>query len=131
MAFARVTEHDVRAAIDTIIDPCSRAAGAPAGLVAMGLVRTLEIATSPEGARVLVTVGVTEYGCLMGPAFAEAVEQVLRELPGVAAVDVELDAAFDWMPEDMSPRYRATLAERRRRARRHLAARALGPAHKR
>ena len=57
----------IRAAINTIIDPCSRAAGAPAGLADMGLIRTLEVTASDTGLHVRAVIGVTEYGCLLGP----------------------------------------------------------------
>jgi len=34
---------DVRAVLNQIIDPCSRVAGAPVGLVDMGLIRRLTV----------------------------------------------------------------------------------------
>jgi metal-sulfur cluster biosynthetic enzyme len=103
----------IRAAINTIIDPCSRAAGAPAGLADMGLIRTLEVTASDTGLHVRAVIGVTEYGCLLGPAFAAGVTHVIQALPGISRVSVELDDAFDWVPEDMSPRYQDELARRR------------------
>jgi metal-sulfur cluster biosynthetic enzyme len=112
-----VTEERIRAAINTIVDPCSRAAGAPAGLDDMGLVRKLDVWPTDTGVGVHVVIGVTEYGCLLGPAFATQVQRVLGSLPGVEHLTVDLDAAFDWLPEDMSAAYQAKLAGRRQAGR--------------
>ena len=103
--------------LNTIVDPCSRAAGAPAGLAEMGLVRQLEVQQSPEGARIHVVIGVTEPGCLMGAAFVNNVRKLLWALPGVAEVQVRLDQAYDWTPEDMAPVYQARLEQQRQRRR--------------
>jgi metal-sulfur cluster biosynthetic enzyme len=111
-ATATEGEH-IRAAINTIIDPCSRAAGAPAGLADLGLIRALDVTQKDAGLHIRVVIGVTEYGCLLGPAFATEVDRVIRALPGISNVSVELDDAFDWVPEDMSLRYQAELATRR------------------
>jgi metal-sulfur cluster biosynthetic enzyme len=115
-----VTEEVIRAAINTIVDPCSRAAGAPAGLNDMGLIRKLDIWPTDTGVGVHVVIGVTEYGCLLGPAFATQVERVVGSVPGVEHLTVDLDAAFDWLPEDMSPAYQAMLASRRQAGRAHF-----------
>jgi metal-sulfur cluster biosynthetic enzyme len=111
---AAVTEASVRAVLNTIVDPCSRAAGAPAGLADMGLIRQLEVTRAPAGARVRVVIGVTEYACLIGPSFAAEAHKKLTPLPGVAELIIELDGEFDWDPDDMSPSYRELLARRRR-----------------
>ena len=103
--------------LNTIVDPCSRAAGAPAGIAEMGLVRQLEVQQSPEGACIRVVIGVTEPGCLMGAAFVNDARKLLRELPGVAEVQVSMDHAFHWSPEDMSPAYQARLEQLRQRRR--------------
>jgi metal-sulfur cluster biosynthetic enzyme len=103
--------------LNTIVDPCSRAAGAPAGIADMGLVRQLEVQQSPEGACIRVVIGVTEPGCLMGAAFVNDARKLLQELPGVAEVQVSMDHAFDWTPEDMAPAYQARLDQLRQRRR--------------
>jgi metal-sulfur cluster biosynthetic enzyme len=115
-----VTEEGIRAAINTIIDPCSRAAGVPAGLTDMGLIRRLDVWSTDTGVGVHAVIGVTEYGCMLGPAFATEVERVVRSLPGVEHLTVDLDAAFDWLPEDMTSAYQAKLASRRQAARAHF-----------
>jgi metal-sulfur cluster biosynthetic enzyme len=120
MTMSDITEEGIRAAINTIIDPCSRAAGAPAGLTDMGLIRKLDIWATETGVGVRVVIGVTEYGCMLGPAFVTEVDRLVRGLPGVDSLSVELDAAFDWLPEDMSPAYQEELATRRTAGRTHF-----------
>jgi metal-sulfur cluster biosynthetic enzyme len=110
-----IVECDVRAALNGIIDPCSSAAGCPAGLDEMGLVRAVEITSTATGAVVRVVIGVTEYGCLMGAPFAAEAYKRLEALPGVAVVTVELDQAFDWDRDDMSAAYRERLSRHRQR----------------
>lgn len=110
-----IDESEVRAALNEIVDPCSRAAGEPAGLVDMGLVRRIEI--REDGARVDVVLALTEPTCLMGFPFMRSAQERLRALPGVEHVEVSLDPSFDWTPAELSPAYAARL-ERRRAARR-------------
>ena len=112
-----IDEARVWTTLNTIVDLCSRAAGAPAGIAEMGLVRQLEVHHSPGGASIRVVIGVTEPGCLMGAAFVNDARQRLRELPGVAEVHVSMDHAFDWTPADMSPAYQARLDQLRQRRR--------------
>ena len=85
--------------LDTVIDPCSAA--------------------------VRVVVRVTHPSCFMAPLFLAQVQNLLAELPEVAAVDATLDTGFNWTPADMSDGYRERLA-------RHRAAAGMGhqpPAH--
>src|SRR5262249_496719 len=110
-----IDEARVWTTVNSIVDPCSRAAGAPVGIAEMGLVRQLEVHHSPEGASIRVVIGVTEPGCLMGAAFVNDAGKLLRALPGVAEVHVSMDQAFDWTPEDMSPAYQAQLEQLRER----------------
>jgi metal-sulfur cluster biosynthetic enzyme len=120
------TEADVRAALNTIVDPCSVGAGSPAGLDDMGLIRRVELTETAEAIDLLVVIGVTEYGCLMGAPFAMEAYRLLEALPGVGAVQVDLDQEFDWLPEDMSPAYRARLEHGHLEGRRRLGPGALG-----
>jgi metal-sulfur cluster biosynthetic enzyme len=104
-----VTEVEVRAALDAVVDPCSVVAGAPAGLVQMGLVRALELLDGEAGATIRVRIGVTEPGCLMGASFAAQARAQLEQLDGVALIEIELDHANDWMPRDMDRDYQRRL----------------------
>jgi metal-sulfur cluster biosynthetic enzyme len=108
---------DVRAALNEIVDPCSRAAGEPAGLVDMGLVRRIDI--RDKGTRVDVLLALTEPTCLMGFPFLRSARDRLSALPGVERVEVSLDPSFEWTPAELSPAYAARL-ERQRASRRTL-----------
>jgi metal-sulfur cluster biosynthetic enzyme len=99
----------VEAALNTVVDPCSVAAGAPAGLLDMGLISQLEI----DGGDVTVAVRVTHPSCLMAPVFLAQVQEALDGLGGVATVHASLDPSFEWTPADMSDAYRERLAARR------------------
>ena len=112
-----ITESAVRAALNTIIDPCSSAAGCPAGLDEMGLVRGVEIHDTAAGTDVRVVIGVTEVGCLMSAPFATEAYKRLYALSGISAVTVDLDLAFDWDPDNMSPDYQQRLQAHRARRR--------------
>lgn len=108
-----ITEAAIRATLNTITDPCSVAAGTPAGIEELGLIRRLELQTLPEGVRVKVIIGVTEPGCVMGYPFAEEAQRRLEALVGIDHVEIGLDHEHDWVPQDMAPEYRTRLAARR------------------
>jgi metal-sulfur cluster biosynthetic enzyme len=107
---ASPTQAQIRAALNEVADPCSVAAGAPAGLDDMGLIRDVEVREGPAGAHVTVGIGLTEPTCLMGPAFVQSAEERLSSLEGVAGVDVSLRSGRDWTPARMSPGYARRLA---------------------
>lgn len=108
-----IDDTAVRAVLNSIIDPCSRAAGVPAGIVEMGLIRSLEVRQEPAGASITVTIRVTEPGCLMAYPFANEARKRLETLPGVASIDVKIDHVCDWEPAAMSPAYRTRLEAHR------------------
>ena len=122
-----MTEAEVRAALNTVIDPCSAVAGAPAGIVEMGLVRDLAIVDEGAGVAVRLSIGVTEPGCMMGASFALRARESLERLPGISSVDVQLDHEMDWSPRDLNPGYAARLAQVRQTKRDDISARASGP----
>ena len=122
-----MTEAEVRAALNTVIDPCSAVAGAPAGIVEMGLVRDLVIVDEGAGVAVRLSIGVTEPGCMMGASFALRARESLERLPGISSVDVQLDHEMDWSPRDLNPGYAARLAQVRQAKRDDMSARASGP----
>lgn len=109
-----ITDTQVRVALDTVIDPCSRAAGCTTGLTSLGLVRDIALIERADGRTdVRVVIGVTEYGCLMGAPFASEAYKRLRALDGVGTVEVALDDKFDWDRSDMDPAYARRLTEHR------------------
>lgn len=104
-----MTEHDVRRALDRITDPCSVAAGAPAGIAELGLLGHLAVEQRPEGAHVRVALRLTDPVCMMGAAFLASTRELLASLDGVASAEVWLDERSDWTPAEMSAGYRARL----------------------
>jgi metal-sulfur cluster biosynthetic enzyme len=112
-----ISNAEVRAALNEIVDPCSRATGEPAGLVDMGLVRRIDVRDA--GARVEVVLALTEPTCLMGFPFLRSARERLSALPGVERVEVSLDPSFEWTPAELTPAYAARL-EQQRAARRAL-----------
>jgi metal-sulfur cluster biosynthetic enzyme len=119
-----IGQTEVRAALNEIVDPCSRAAGAPAGLTDMGLVRRISV--RDRGARVDVVLALTEPTCLMGFPFLRSARERISALPGVERVEVSLDSSFEWTPAELSPAYAARL-EDMRATRREWAARDSNP----
>lgn len=111
------TQDEVRRTLNEIVDPCSVAAGAPAGLIDMGLVRDVRVEAGPGGARVTVTISVSEPSCLMGGPFAGQARDRLEALDGVAEISVHIDPAMDWTPASMTEEYRERLREVRSRRR--------------
>ena len=108
----------VRAVLNGIVDPCSAAAGAPAGLDDMGLVRGVAVESGPQGAIVRVTLTLTEPTCLMGIPFMATARERLEALPGVSRAEVSLASGFEWTPAELSPSYAARLERVRQRRRR-------------
>jgi metal-sulfur cluster biosynthetic enzyme len=96
--------------LEGIVDPCSKAAGAPAGLVSMGLVRHVLVTGEPGAVIVSVELGITEPGCMMQGVFSAAAEHEIRQLPGVVDVSVRIDHGYVWDPDDMAAEYRARLS---------------------
>ena len=103
-------EAMIRERLEAIVDPCSTASGAPAGLVSMGLVGDVQLKASEAGVDVRVTLRITEPGCMMGALFQLTAQKHLSKLPGVSSVEVEMDYAHVWDPKQMSPEYRRRLA---------------------
>src|SRR6188472_902408 len=67
-------------------------------IVDLGLLYDVEI----DGPKVKVIHTLTSMGCPVGPMIQENVDQVVRALPGVEDVDVELTWDPPWSPEKMS-----------------------------
>ena len=67
-------------------------------IVELGLVYDVEV----EGPRVKVIHTLTSMGCPVGPMIQENVDQIVRALPEVDDVEVELTWDPPWSPEKMS-----------------------------
>lgn len=84
----------VLAALDTIVDPCSRSMGTPIGLVGMGMIERLDVA----GDTVSVAVLPTYPACLFQGMFEVEIEKRLRDISWCGAVKVAVlqgDASWD------------------------------------
>lgn len=113
-------EAELRARIlvtlNCIIDPCSAASAAAAGLVDMGLIRRLDLVPL-DGGRWRCEVGlcVTHAFCMMTGIFVNEIERRLSGLDMLADVRVDLDCSTIWTEEFMSQDYRSRLQELRER----------------
>jgi metal-sulfur cluster biosynthetic enzyme len=67
-------------------------------IVDLGLLYDVEV----EGPKVKVIHTLTSMGCPVGPMIQENVDQVVRALPDVQDVEVELTWDPPWSPEKMS-----------------------------
>jgi len=100
--------------INEVVDPCSAAAGAPAGLVDFGLVRAIRLIQCEDGRwSVGVEIMLTEPGCIMGGPFAVRIDDRVKLLPDVASVEVKIDSVGDWTEASMSKKYARQLAATR------------------
>jgi len=112
----------IRERLETVVDPCSVAAGAGAGLVSMGLVGDIALCDRADGTHVAVTLFITSPTCIMAAIFEEAAAREIRALPGVARVTVRTDRTHLWHSDEMTPEYRQQLSEyRAAQARAHAA----------
>ena len=67
-------------------------------IVELGLFYEADI----EGSNVKVLHTLTSMGCPVGPMIQEDIDRVVREIPGVEDVQVELTFDPPWTPERMS-----------------------------
>lgn len=93
-----VDTADVRAVLDSVIDPCSAANGTDLSVVEMGLVDEVSI----DDGRVTVELLVTSPMCTMVPYFIREIRQDVGALNGVESVAVEADNGLEWVPSMMS-----------------------------
>ncbi|KPF78083.1 hypothetical protein IP88_04825 [alpha proteobacterium AAP81b] len=114
---AAINVARVRQVLNEIIDPCSAAAGAPAGLDDMGIV--LDVRCTPRGVvtDLHVVLGATDPHCMMTGAFMADGQRRLRSLPDVGEVIIEIDRTAIWTPARLSAAYTSRLAEHRQRRR--------------
>lgn len=119
-----VNEAAVRIVLDGIVDPCSRAAGAPAGLSEMGMVPeiTFEPGTDDK-TDIAVRLIVTHPFCMMSNIFVKEITERLEAMSGVGSVKVEFDPGSIWTPDMMHADYAERLEAARTKRRAEFAAR--------
>jgi metal-sulfur cluster biosynthetic enzyme len=95
----------LRDALRRVVDPCSIATGVPVDLVDMGLVSDLRL----EGGTAYVELIVTSPLCTQSGLIIERVQDVLKDVDGVASVEVSVDARAQWWPGMMAASARERL----------------------
>ncbi len=114
-----ISSEEVRDALRSVIDPCSKIAGTPLSIVAMGLVPHIAcVDRMHEGepcTDVHVALTVTEPNCVMYHAFAQQAREVIALLPGVGEIDLKVRPYSMWTEADMEQDARDLLAENRTR----------------
>ncbi len=114
----------VRATLDTIVDPCSRAAGAPAGINEMGMIPEIKFLPGDGNhADLEVRLIVTHPFCMMSNIFVKEIVERLEALDGVGEVKVDFDPGSIWTPDLMHPDYAERLEAARAKRRAAYAAR--------
>jgi metal-sulfur cluster biosynthetic enzyme len=110
---------DAQTALNAIVDPCSRGANLPVGIVDMGLVETLDV----TGGHVHIRLMPTYPGCLFIGFFEVEATNRLKQLPWCEDVSVEQVSVAEgvWTEDRMSPAARSRLQERRARLTQALA----------
>ncbi len=121
---AALNDDSVRSILDTIVDPCSRAAGAPAGISEMGMVPDIHI-TPSDGNMIDINVRliVTHPFCMMSNIFVKEIIERLEAQPTVRQASVDFDPGSIWTPELMAPDYAERLEQARTKRRAEFAAR--------
>ena len=97
-AFADVSLEQAKLALRKVKDPDLNL-----NIVDLGLVYDVRV----TGNDVAVDMSLTSPGCPSGPEIMGDVERVLRALPGVGAVAVNLVWSPFWTPDRIEPRVRA------------------------
>lgn len=88
------TKDDVREGLKQVYDP-----EIGINVVDLGLVYDADIS---ENGDVLVTMTLTSLGCPLGPVIMQEVTGALKNLPGIADIDVKLVWSPPWTPDMMS-----------------------------
>lgn len=81
----------------TVTDPCSLAMRTPVDIWSLGLVEDLSVADGTARVRLVLT----DASCVFFRGISEHITAALRTLPGVDAVEVELDTSILWTPDRM------------------------------
>jgi metal-sulfur cluster biosynthetic enzyme len=97
-AFADVSLEQAKLALRKVKDPDLNL-----NIVDLGLVYDVRV----EGNDVAVDMSLTSPGCPSGPEIMGDAERVLKALPGVGAVTINLVWSPFWTPDRIEPRVRA------------------------
>ena len=95
-----VTRSQVMDALRSVPEPCSIAMRTPTDICAMGLVEEVQI----RGGQVDVVLVLTDPSCVHFMSMRRYINDVLRELDGVTAVEVSMSTTQLWTSDRMHPR---------------------------
>jgi metal-sulfur cluster biosynthetic enzyme len=91
------TQAELVDRLRTVTDPCSAGLGAPIDIWSLGLVEDAAVADGVARVRLVLT----DPSCVFFRRIGDDVTSALLALPGVDAVDIELDATILWTPVRM------------------------------
>jgi metal-sulfur cluster biosynthetic enzyme len=97
--------EEVRAALHTVVDPCSIATGVPINLVDMGLISAISV----QDRDVTVTLQLTSPFCMQIGLMNERMEEALGRIQGIGKICIEVDHSAEWVPEMMAETSRSAL----------------------
>jgi len=97
----------VRAAIDAVVDPCSRLQGTDLSLLDLGMVERVDV----ENGRVRVELLLDDPLCMYTFTIQKDLRDRIGALPGVSEVDISVVPEFTWTKERATPRARARLLD--------------------
>jgi metal-sulfur cluster biosynthetic enzyme len=97
----------VRAAIDAVVDPCSRLQGTNLSLLDLGMVERVEV----EGGRVRVELLLDDPLCMYTFTIQRDLRERVAALPGVSEVDISVVPEFTWSKERATPEARRRLLD--------------------
>jgi metal-sulfur cluster biosynthetic enzyme len=115
-------EARVRAAIDSVQDPCSMAQAVPIGISEMGMVTGVRLSEPSADGRRDVELGlrVTAPGCMYVPFMDSSIKAAVAELEEIGAVEIDWEATADWTPDDIAaPAQKRIHEARQQRLRSH------------
>jgi metal-sulfur cluster biosynthetic enzyme len=109
-------EERVRAAIDTVKDPCSLAQAVPVGIAEMGMVTAVRLGEPREDGRrdLDLVLRVTAPGCMYVPFMDSSIRAAVGGLEEVGEIAIDWDADADWRPADIAAPARRRIQEARR-----------------
>lgn len=121
---APALEAAIRAALDTVGDPCMCMAGKGLSIVDMGLVTDLRI----DGGAVEVDLLLTDPNCLFEFRISDGVQRAVAAVAGVETVRVSVGCYPIWTEDRLSQRAQDSFAEDRARLMAGLPSSAPAPA---
>jgi metal-sulfur cluster biosynthetic enzyme len=109
-----LTERILTAA-NQILEPCGLGQGFSIGMVDMGLIGGVDVERGDSGWRVKVSARVTSPDCLHFVYFERELRSAIMAIGNIDKIDVEWGDCSEWSPDQMAPRVREQMQERRRK----------------